>query len=101
MLLKFLIYQHPSAAKFENPLALSYSDLSSLADTISSKIVSPTLYDELFVYGSKIILLFSTFTNVPLTKNTPSPTDAIDEVAVAFSLIKVATVSPEDIVVFP
>ena len=39
----------PGAAKFENPLALSYSDLSSLADTISSKIVSPTLYDGLFV----------------------------------------------------
>ena len=39
----------PGAAKFENPLALSYNDLSSLADTISSKIVSPTLYDGLFV----------------------------------------------------
>ena len=82
-------------------MALSYNDLSSLADIISSNIVSPTLYDEVFVYGSKIIPLSLTATNVPLIKNTPWPTETIDEVAVASSLIKVATVSPEEIVVFP
>ena len=58
----------PGAAKFEKPLALSYRDLSSLADIISSSIVSPTLYEELFVYGSKTIPLSLTCTNVPLIK---------------------------------
>ena len=58
----------PGAAKFEKPLALSYSDLSSLADITSSSIVRPTLYEELFVYGSKTILLSLTCTNVPLMK---------------------------------
>ena len=48
-----------------------------------------------------MILLAATSTNVPLTKNTPWPMDAIDPVAVASWLTNVATVSPEDIVVFP
>ena len=91
----------PGAAKFENPLALSYSDLSSLADTISSKIVRPTLYDGVLVYGSSIISLFATSTNVPLTKKTPCPTDAREPIEVASSDTTVATVSPADTVVFP
>ena len=61
----------PGAAKFENPLALSYKDLSSFADTISSTIVRPTRYDGELVYGSNIISLVSTSTNVPLIKKTP------------------------------
>ena len=39
--------------------------------------------------------------NVPLTKNTPCPTDASDPIAVASSDINDAIVSPADIVVFP
>ena len=91
----------PGAAKFENPLALSYNESSSLDETISSRIVRPTLYEGVFVYGSSIISLFATSTNVPLIKNTPCPTDASDPIAVASSDINVAIVSPEDIVVLP
>ena len=39
--------------------------------------------------------------NNPRIKNTPSPTETIDEVDVASSLIKLAIVSPEVIVVLP
>ena len=38
--------------------------------------------------------LFSTSTNVPLTKNTPCPIDASDPIDVAFSDINDAIVSP-------
>ena len=39
----------PGAAKFENPLALSYNEISSFALIIDSSIFKPTLYDGVFV----------------------------------------------------
>ena len=61
----------------------------------------PTRYDGVLVYGSSIISLFVTSTNVPLTKKTPCPTDAREPIEVASSDTTVATVSPADTVVFP
>ena len=58
----------PGAAKLVNPLALSYKPSSSLAVTNSSWILKPTLYDGVFVYGSKTILSADTSTKVPLIK---------------------------------
>ena len=58
----------PGAAKFVNPLALSYNESSSFALTNSSWILKPTRYEGVFVYGSRTILLAATSTNVPLIK---------------------------------
>ena len=52
-----------------------------------------------YLYMDLRLLLFDIY-KCSSYKNTPSPTDAIDEVAVASSLTS-CYVSPEDIVVFP
>ena len=91
----------PGAAKFENPFALSNSEESSLDDIIDSKILNPTLYDGLFVYGSNTIVLVGTLMKVPLTKYTPSFIFTALPTAEAFVDTNVATLSPTEIVVFP
>ena len=85
----------PGAAKFENPLALSYNDSSSFAETNSSLMKSPTRYEGLFVYGSRTNLSADTFTKCPRMKKTPSAIETIHPTPEAPISIKFATVSPE------
>ena len=58
----------PGAAKFENPLALSYNESSSFAVTNCSSMLRPTLYEGSKSYGFKIILSEGTSTKLPLIK---------------------------------
>ena len=91
----------PGAAKFENPLALSYNDSSSFADTNSSLIKSPTRYEGVFVYGSKTNLSADPFTKCPRIKKTPSAIETLHPTADASISIRLATVSPALIRVLP
>ena len=59
----------PGAAKFENPLALSYRSLSEAeAVTNSSLTNKPTLYEGAFVYWSRMTVESETVTKNPLIK---------------------------------
>ena len=91
----------PGAAKFENPLALSYRESSFLAVINCSSMFKPTLYDGLFEYGSKTILSVDTSTKFPLIKYVPEDIPTAEPMAEAPVSTNVRTVSPSLIAVLP
>ena len=86
----------PGAAKFENPLALSYRSLSDAeAVTNSSFTNKPTLYDGELLYWSRITVESATVTKNPLIKYTPWAIFAAAPVDVELDMIVVAKLAPD------
>ena len=87
----------PGAAKLLNPFELSVRVSSSSEFIISSMTLNPTLHDGRSLYCDNIIVSFSTLTNWPLTKYTPSAIEKEVPVEVASTEIHDANDSPEGI----